>query len=131
MQRVRRSRDVRERQGRNLATRKRGQSLSEIGRALDRIPGAVFHVVAARGGVPPAPRCRSQLVLTVAEREEISRGLAAGESFRDIGAVLGRAASTISREVGRHGGRGRYRASIARAVETQLLMMPDNREWCP
>ena len=92
---------------------KRGQSLSEIGRALDRIPGAVFHVVSARGGVPPAPRCRSPLALTVAEREEISRGLATGGSFRHIGAGLGRAASTVSREVRRHGGRRRYRASIA------------------
>ena len=92
MQRVRRSRMSASDKAEIWQRWKRGQSLSEIGRALDRIPGAVFHVVAARGGVAPAPRCRSSLVLTVAEREEISRGLAAGESFSDIGVALGRAA---------------------------------------
>jgi hypothetical protein len=61
---------------------KQGQSLSDIGRALDRIPGAVFHIVAARGGVPPPARFRSPLALTGTEREEISRGLATGVSFR-------------------------------------------------
>src|ERR1700674_206027 len=115
MQRVRRSRMSANDKAEIWQRWKRGESLSEIGRALDRIPGAVFHVVAARGGVPTAPRCRSPLALTVAEREEISRGLAAGASFRDIGVVLGRAASTISREVGRHGGRGRYHVSTADA----------------
>ena len=124
MQRVRRSRMSASDKAEIWQGWKRGQSLSEIGRALDRIPGAVFHVVAARGGVAPAPRCRSPLVLTVAEREEISRGLAAGESFSDIGAVLGRAASTISREVGRHGGRGRYRASSADACAWNQARRP-------
>lgn len=124
MQRVRRSRMSASDKAEIWQRWKRGQSLSEIGRALDRIPGAVFHVVAARGGVPPTPRRRSPLALTVAEREEISRGLAAGESFRDIGAVLGRAASTISREVGRHGGRGHYRASIADACAWKRARRP-------
>ena len=63
---------------------KRGESLSEIGRALDRTPGAIFHVVRARGGVPPAPRRRWSHALTVAEREEISRGLATGVSFSQM-----------------------------------------------
>jgi transposase, IS30 family len=115
MQRVRRSRMSANDKAEIWQRWKRGESLSEIGRALDRIPGAVFHVVAARGGVPPAPRRRSPLALSGAEREEISRGLATGESFRHIGAGLGRATSTVSREVSRHGGRGAYRAAVADA----------------
>lgn len=92
---------------------KRGESLSDIGRALDRVPGAVFQIVVARGGVAPAPRRRAPRALSVADREEISRGLAAGQSVRAIGKGIGRPASTISREVGRHGGRRRYRAAAA------------------
>lgn len=94
---------------------KRGESLSDIGRALDRVPGAIFQVVAACGGVAPVPRVRSPVALTLSEREEISRGLAGGSSLRGISARLGRAPSTVSREVRRHGGRTRYRASVADA----------------
>ena len=103
---------------------KRGESLSEIGRAIGRIPGAVFHVVRARGGIPPAPRCRSSQALTVGEREEISRGLATGVSFRQIGARLGRPTSTVSREVGRHGGRRWYRAAVADADAWDRALRP-------
>jgi IS30 family transposase len=116
MRRVRRSRMAASEKVEIWDRWKQGQSLSDIGRALDRIPGAVFHVVAARGGVPPPARFRSPLALTVTEREEISRGLATGVSFRQIGARLGRAPSTVSREVGRHGGRRRYRAATADAT---------------
>ena len=94
---------------------KRGESLSDIGRALDRIPGAVHHVVSAHGGIPPRPRQRSRLALSLAEREEISRGLATGCSLRQISARLSRVPSTVSREVRRHGGRTRYRAAVADA----------------
>jgi len=94
---------------------KRGESLSDIGRALGRIPGAVHHVVSARGGVPPLARTRSQRSLSLTEREEISRGLARGCSLRQIGSHLSRAPSTISREVRRNGGRRHYRASVADA----------------
>ncbi len=94
---------------------KRGESLSDIGRALGRIPGAIHHVVAARGGVPPRARTRSPWALTLTEREEVSRGLAIGRSFRQIAGRLGRAPSTVSREVRRHGGRTCYRASTAEA----------------
>ena len=90
-----------------------GQSLSDIGRALERAPASVFQIVAAHGGIVPAPRRRSARVLRADEREDISRALARGESLRQIGRQLGRAASTISREVQRHGGRARYRAAIA------------------
>ena len=92
---------------------KRGESLSDIGRALGRIPGAVHHVVSARGGVPPPFRIRARRSLTLAEREEISRGLARSCSLRQIGSSLGRAPSTISREVRRNGGLQQYRASLA------------------
>jgi len=115
MQRVRRSRMSESDKGAIWARWKRGESLSEIGRAINRAPGAVFHIVRARGGVPPAPRCRSQRALTAGDREEISRGLAAGVSFSQIGVRLGRPTSTVSREVGRHGGRPWYRAAVADA----------------
>ncbi|MFF8717850.1 IS30 family transposase [Streptomyces sp. NPDC015184] len=90
-----------------------GQSLSEIGRALGKVPGSIHGVVAANGGFVPAARTRSAGVLSLAEREEISRGLAAADSFRAIAGRLGRAPSTVSREVGRHGGREKYRAARA------------------
>ena len=94
---------------------KRGQSLSEIGRALGKIPGSVYHVVKANGGYVPAERTRSARVLTLHDREEISRGISAGRSFREISRTLGRPVSTVSREVKRHGGRARYRGAVADA----------------
>ncbi len=92
---------------------RQGESLSEIGRSLGRLPATVFHVVAGEGGIPPAPRRRSRLALTAYEREHISRGLATGWSVRRISRELGRSASTVSREVRRHGGRQQYRAAVA------------------
>jgi IS30 family transposase len=92
---------------------RRGESLKTIGRALGWVPKCVHYVVAGAGGVAPAPRRRSRLALTLAEREEISRSLAQGASYRAVGRRLGRAASTVSREVRRHGGRRRYRAAVA------------------
>lgn len=89
---------------------KAGQSLSEIGRALGRERGAIHRMVATSGGYVPLDRRRSPRVLSSAEREEISRGLAEGVSLRTIARRSGRAPSTISREIARHGGRHRYRA---------------------
>ena len=101
-------------QKRELWTRwKDGQSLSDIGRALGKHPGSVFGVVLAKGGIAPPLRKRSRLALTLAEREEVSRGLMAGRSYRQIADQLGRAPSTISREVNRNQGRVRYRATQA------------------
>jgi IS30 family transposase len=94
---------------------RRGEVPMDIARALDRRLLTVLRVVRAEGGRPPAPRRRSRVALTAAEREEISRTLANGGTFRLIGRVLHRAASTISREVRRHGGRQCYRASVADA----------------
>ena len=70
---------------------KRGESVSDIGRALGRIRKSVHRVIAAHGGVPPRARTRSRWTLTVAEREEISRGLATDCSLRRIAGRLGRA----------------------------------------
>jgi IS30 family transposase len=70
-------------------------------------------MLAPTGGIRPPPRQRSRLALTLAEREEISRGLARNQSLRVIAARLGRAPSTISREVNRNGGLRHYRASRA------------------
>jgi DNA-binding CsgD family transcriptional regulator len=92
---------------------KDGQSLSDIGRALGKHAGSVHGVVSANGGIIPTARRRSRLALTLAEREEISRGIAADSSVREIAAMLGRAPSTVSREIERHGGRDKYRAADA------------------
>jgi IS30 family transposase len=92
---------------------KRGESVSEIGRALDRARATIHATIRQQGGVVPAERRRSRLALTVCEREEISRGVAAGESARRVASRLGRAPSTVTREIARHGGRRRYRAGEA------------------
>jgi IS30 family transposase len=97
------------------ASWKRGSSLSAIARELDKDRKALHDLVAAKGGIVPAPRRRSRLALTLEEREEISRGIAAGASIRAIALGLGRAASTVSRELQRHGGQERYRAAPADA----------------
>jgi len=92
---------------------KRGESVSDIARALDRAPGTIHYTLRQHGGVAPPERRRGRLALTVREREEISRGVAAGESARRVAARLGRAPSTVTREIARHGGRRRYRAGEA------------------
>jgi DNA-binding CsgD family transcriptional regulator len=92
---------------------KSGQSLSDIGRHLGKPAGSIFGVLLSRGGIAPPTRVRSRRSLSVQEREEISRGLVAGLSMRKIAAQLGRAPSTISREVLRNGGPRRYRAANA------------------
>src|SRR5260370_28610901 len=89
---------------------KAGQSLHEIGRAFGKPHSCIRCLLLPRGGIPPATRRRSRLALTLAEREDISRGIASGSSLREIARRLDRAASTVSREVTRHGGRPAYRA---------------------
>jgi len=112
---------------------KRGESVSDIGRALGRAPCSIHGAIRVYGGVPPRERRRSRLVLSAAEREEISRGVAAGESARRIAARLGRAVSTITRELGRNGGRRGYRAADAdrqaweRAQRPQQCKLACNR----
>jgi IS30 family transposase len=92
---------------------KAGQSLHEIGRAFSKDHVSIHFMLAQHGGIAPAVRRRSPLTLTLAEREEISRGIASGGSIREIAKGLQRAVSTVSREVARHGGRPLYRASDA------------------
>ena len=108
---------------------KAGESLSEIGRALGKQPGSIHGVVASNGGYVPAVHRRSARVLTITEREEISRGLAEGASLRRIAGRLHRAPSSISREVARHGGRHRYRA--ARAQERASPRCHRSASWWP
>jgi hypothetical protein len=90
-----------------------GESLHEIGRAFGKDHGSIHFLLAQHGGIAPAVRRRSQRTLTLAEREEISRGIVSGSSIREIARGLQRAASTVSLEVARHGGRPVYRASEA------------------
>jgi IS30 family transposase len=92
---------------------KAGETLHEIGRAFDKPHSSIRCLLLPRGGIPPAIRRRSRLALTRSEREDISRGIASRSSIRDIAKGLQRAASTVSREVARHGGRPEYRAHEA------------------
>jgi IS30 family transposase len=94
---------------------KAGESMSDIGRVLGKHPGSIFTFLAVQGGIWRAPRTRAARALTTAEREQISRGLAAEQSIRAIARELDRPASTISREVVRNGGRVQYRAVTAEA----------------
>lgn len=91
----------------------RGEGLKLIGRAFGKTSSAIFAHLKPHGGIRPAPRRRSVRVLSLAEREEISRGVAAGVSLRSLAAALHRAPSTVSRELRRNGGRRRYRAAAA------------------
>ena len=92
---------------------KEGQSLSAIGRALGKHAGSIHGVLSSNGGFIPPVRKRSRWALTLAEREEISRGMATALSIRQIATTLGRAPSTVSREIRRHGGAHTYRAAEA------------------
>jgi len=94
---------------------RRGESVRRMVRGLGRAPQPIQRLIKEHGGVAPRPRRRSQRELTAQEREEVSRGLAAGESCRAISAQLGRASSSVSREVQRNGGREQYRAEAAEA----------------
>jgi IS30 family transposase len=91
----------------------RGESMSSIGRLFDRPSSSMFNQLAPTGGIRPPPRNRSRLALTLAEREEISRGIVGNLSLRTIARQLGRSASTVSREINRNSGLKRYRASHA------------------
>ena len=92
---------------------KAGQSLHAIGRALGKDHVVIRFLLARHGGIAPLARRRSGRALTLAERENISRGIASGRSMRVIAQGLSRAPSTVSREVARHGGRPQYRANEA------------------
>jgi IS30 family transposase len=103
---------------------KAGQSLNAIGRALGKDQHVIHFLLARHGGIVPRVRHRSRRVLTLGEREDISRGIAGGCSLRVIAQRLSRASSTVSREVARHGGRAQYRASEADQRAWQLALRP-------
>jgi IS30 family transposase len=92
---------------------KKGESLKSIGRVFGTTSSCIFNHIRPSGGIRPPPRRRSRLALTLVEREEISRGLVAGRSLRSMALALGRSPSTLSREISRNGGPGRYRAAKA------------------
>ena len=116
-----------------------GQCVADIARALERRnKSGVYRVLALNGGIAPAPRRRAPLRLRLEEREEISRGVAAGRSIRAIAAGLDRAPSTVSRELRHNGGADAYRASQAdrcaweralRPKRCHLATYPELR-WC-
>ena len=102
-----------------------GQCIADIARALERRnKSGVYRILATEGGIAPRPRRRAAGALRLEEREEISRGIAAGQSIRQIARVLGRAPSTVSRELNRHGGREAYRASDADSVAWDRARRP-------
>lgn len=92
-----------------------GGTLTDISRVLGCAVTTVAYELRQRGGYAPAPRRRAARQLRALEREEISRGLASAASLRQIARRLGRAPSTVSREVRRHGARATYRAGEAEA----------------
>src|SRR6266478_3148516 len=104
---------------------KSGQCVADIARALERRnKSGVYRVLALNGGIAPAPRRRALAALRLEEREEISRGIAAGQSIRQIAHGLGRAPSTVSREIRRNGGRRRYRANPADRSAWERALRP-------
>lgn len=103
---------------------KDGQSITEIGSALGKHVGSIHNALATNGGIVPAVRRRSRLALTFAEREEISRGISAGESIREIARRIQKAPSTVSREITRHGGRKKYRATVADYIAWNRALRP-------
>ena len=113
--------------------RSAGESTSRIARRLGRVPDSLRHYVHAAGGVRPRRRTRSRIALSLGEREEISRGLAAGDSLRSIAAGIRRSASTVSREVARNRGRQAYRASSAEqaALTRSRRPKPAKLAICP
>ncbi len=112
----------------------RGEGLNLIGRVFDRSSGTIFQHLKPHGGIRPTPRRRSRRALSLDEREEISRGVAAGVSLRSIAGSLGRAPSTVSRELRRNGGQRRYRAAAAdkrawdRALRPKLCKLATHAE---
>ena len=111
----------------------KGETLGAIARLFDRHHPSIERIIRKHGGIRPPERRRSPYALTLAEREEISRGIAAGFSIRSIAVSLGRAPSTISREIKRNSGQHGYRANQAdqaawdRAHRPKTCKLVENR----
>jgi len=128
---------------------RKGESLQHIAELFDRNHSSIQEILSRTGGIQPPSRRRSRLALTAAEREEISRAVVSGTSMREVAAKLGRAPSTISREITRNGGLEGYRANQAdqaawdRARRPKVCRLAANRalarlvakklqlEWAP
>jgi IS30 family transposase len=113
--------------------RAEGLSDREIGRGLGLARGSVSNHLARTGGIRPRARRRPERCLSLEEREEISRGIARGHSAREIAGALSRSHTTITREINRCGGRGRYRAHAAdrEAWRRSRRSRPTKLELCP
>src|SRR5258708_20633488 len=98
--------------------------MNEMGLAYGRPHPSMRKLVLPGGGIAPLARRRSRLALTLAEREDISRGIASDSSIREIARGLSRATSTVSREIVRHGGRPAYRAHDADGQAWQSVLRP-------
>ncbi len=115
---------------------RKGETLSAIAMAIQKPTGTVHRLLARNGGISPRTRQRSRLALTLLEREEISRGMAIGQSVRSIALQLNRAPSTISREISRNRGRDLYRVADAdeqawaRAVRPKDYRLNQSPELC-
>ncbi|WP_354678145.1 IS30 family transposase [Cupriavidus plantarum] len=103
---------------------RQGESLQHIAQLFDRNHSSIQGILVRTGGIQPPPRHRSRLALTLAEREEISRAVVSGISIRSIATRLGRAASTISRELRRNGGIHCYRAHQADQLAWDRALRP-------
>ena len=103
---------------------KQGDTMHDIAALFNRSHTTVQGIFSRVGGIRPSLRKRSSLFLTQSEREDISRGLAVGLSFRLIAKRLNRSPSTISREVNRNGGRRIYRASRADKMAWERALRP-------
>src|SRR6202049_1461909 len=103
---------------------KAGQSLHQIGRAFGKSHVSIHFMLSQHGGIVPTARRRSLVTLTLAERENISRGIACGSSIREIAKGLQRAVSTVSRKIARHGGRPQYRATDADQKAWESALRP-------
>ena len=112
---------------------RQGATLHQIAALFDRSHTSVQGILARHGGIRPPDRRRAASALTLGEREEISRALVEGQSIRSIAARLGRAPSTVSREVKRNGGADDYRAGLAdeaawdRALRPKRCKLAENR----
>src|SRR5258705_2417426 len=102
----------------------RGEAMRAIARRMGREPSSIRTFLVDNAGRRPRPPCSSELRLSLAEREEISRGLAGGQSLPAIAAGLGRAPSTVSREVKANGGRRAYRALVAERAARRRARRP-------
>ena len=115
---------------------KQGESLNAIARSIDRHSSCIYGILSPTGGIRPPDRKRSRLALSLAEREEISRGIVANLSRREIAKRLDRSPSTISREINRYGGYADYRATRAdqaawdNAKRPKLCKLSLNRSLC-